>query len=134
MKEDMLTSKVIGEAIEVHKALGPGLFEHVYEACLAYRLRKAGLDVKTQLYIDIVYEELLIERAYKLDLLVNDELIVDTKADEKVINKHKAQVITYLRLKNLERGLILNFNNLRLKDGIFRVFAHGPVIGPDGLS
>ncbi len=116
-----LTDLVIGAAIKVHSALGPGLLESAYEACLAHELTSRGVPVRRQVECPILYDGLLLDAGYRLDLLVADELVVELKAVDKLLPIHLAQVLTYLRLRDAPVGLLLNFNTLRLTDGIRRV-------------
>ncbi len=112
---------VIDAAIKVHKKLGPGLLESVYETCLAQELRKRGLGVQTEIALPITYEDLELEAAMRLDMLIENHLIVELKAVEKMIPLYKAQLLTYLKLSNLRLGLLLNFNVPLMKNGIERV-------------
>ena len=121
LKEDPLTPRIIGAAIKVHSALGPGLLEKAYERCLEHKLTVEGFDVQTQLAIPIQFEGLVIPDAYRIDLLVNSTVLVELKSVEKLHETHLAQVITYLKLSKLNYGLLLNFNCVRLSDGIKRV-------------
>ncbi|MGC9331193.1 MAG: GxxExxY protein [Bacteroidales bacterium] len=104
-----LSYDVLGCAIRVHKALGPGLLESVYEKCLKYELTKQGYDVVSQLHIPISYDEIQIEADLKLDLLVNDTVIVEIKAIEHVLPVHEAQLLTYMKLLQKPQGLLINF-------------------------
>ena len=107
--------------MKVHSALGPGLLEKAYERCLAHKLRTDGFDVRTQQAVPIEFEGLLIPAAYRIDLIVDSSLLVEVKSVEKIHAMHVAQVITYLKLSNLRYGLLLNFNCMRLSEGIKRV-------------
>ena len=115
-----LTKIVIGCAIEVHKTLGPGLLESSYESCLMYELCQAGLNVKNQVELPIIYKEQYIATGYKLDILLSNELIIELKAVDKLQPIHSAQLITYMKLSNINTGLLINFNTLKLVDGIKR--------------
>ncbi len=123
MKEesDELSSRIIGAAIEVHRNLGPGLLESIYEQALAFELEQRGLQVKHQQKVPVIYKGHSLGSDFKLDLLVNDLVIIELKAVDKVLPIHKAQVLTYLKLKKLWLGLLINFNELVLKQGIVRV-------------
>jgi GxxExxY protein len=121
LKEDSLTPQIIGAAIQVHAALGPGLLEKAYERCLKHKLELEGFEVHCQVPIPIVFEGLTIPDAYKIDLIVNSTLLIELKSVEKLHETHLAQVITYLKLSKLKYGLLLNFNTIRLIDGIRRV-------------
>lgn len=115
-----VTDKVIGAAIRVHKTLGPGLLESVYETCLAHELVKAGLNVERQVELPVVYDTVKLDCGFRIDLLVEDKVVVELKAIEKTQPIHEAQLMTYLRLSGKPVGLLINFNLLRLKDGILR--------------
>jgi GxxExxY protein len=113
-----LTEKVIGLAMKVHRALGPGLLESAYEACLAFELEESGFDVRRQVPVDLLYSDRLrIESAYRMDLVVNGTLVLELKTVEKIIPAHEAQVFTYLRFSKLPVALILNFWVWPLKEG-----------------
>ena len=116
-----ISRKIIGGAIEVHRALGPGLLESAYETCLAYELAGLGLTVERQKQLPISYKDIELDTAYRLDLLVERKVIVELKAVEQVYPLHKNQLLTYLKLSGLELGLLINFNVRVLKDGISRV-------------
>jgi GxxExxY protein len=118
--KDPLTSAIIGAAIEVHRGLGPGLLESAYEACLEYELRLQGLDVQRQLILPVTYKTLVLDQAYRLDLLVEGRVIIEIKAIDRLIEFHEAQLLTYLRLSKLKVGLILNFEVPMMKLGIHR--------------
>lgn len=118
--EGQLTSIVIGRAIEVHRALGPGLLESAYQECLAYELKLEGLYVEREKALPIVYKEVRLEHGYRLDLLVEGELIVELKTVETLTDVHTAQILTYLRLGNFPLGLLINFHVKMLREGIRR--------------
>lgn len=115
---------VIGAAIEVHRHLGPGLLESTYEACLARELELRGVPHARQVVLPVAYKGATLDAGYRLDFLVADELIVELKSVEKLLEVHKAQVLTYLKLSGLAVGLLINFNVPWLRDGILRL-AHG---------
>jgi GxxExxY protein len=115
-----LTEQIIGAAMKVHSALGPGLLESAYEACLAYELRKLGMDVKSQVELPVVYEGVRIDLGYRIDLLANDLVVVELKCVEKIASVHEAQIISYLRLSKKNVGLLINFHVRHLRDGIKR--------------
>jgi GxxExxY protein len=121
MEINVLTQKVIGCAIEVHKELGPGLLESTYEHCLRYELCTQGLNVQSQLMLPVHYKSTTIDAGYRLDLLVDNNLIVELKAVDKLSNIYLAQMMTYLKLTGIKTGLIINFNVTKLIDGIKRV-------------
>ena len=112
--------RIIGAAIEVHRQLGPGLLESAYEACLAYELEKAGLQVSRQKILPVVYKEIQLDRGYRLDLVVNELVIVELKVVEELAKVHEAQLLSYLRLSGYPVGLLINFNVKLLKDGVKR--------------
>ena len=116
-----LSETIIGTAIRVHQALGPGLLESSYEACLEYELTDSGLVVARQKELPVVYRGVRVECGYRIDLLVNELVIVELKVVERFEKIHEAQLHTYLRLSNLKLGLLLNFNVVRLTDGIKRI-------------
>ena len=115
-----ITEAIIGAAMRVHSALGPGLLESAYEACLAYELRKNGFEVRTQVELPVVYEGVQIDLGYRIDLLVNDLVIVELKCVERIASIHEAQIISYLRLSKKNVGLLINFHVRHLRDGIKR--------------
>jgi len=117
---DELSNKVIGCALEVHKALGPGLMESVYEKCLSYELAKAGLKYETQKAMPVIYKGIKIDCGFRIDILVEGKLIVELKSVDKVLPIHQSQVLTYMKLAGISTGLLLNFNVTKLKDGIQR--------------
>jgi GxxExxY protein len=120
-KCDVLSAKIIGCAIEVHKNLGPGLLESTYEACLCYELSNLNLKFLRQNDLPVVYKNIKIDAGYRIDLLVEDLVILELKSVEKVLNIHKSQLKTYLKLSEKWLGLLLNFNVDLMKDGIERV-------------
>lgn len=119
---DELTGIVVDCCIKIHSKIGPGCFEKVYEEILYYELTKKGLNVKRQLLLPINYEELHIEKAYKLDLLVEDRLVLELKTLYPLPSVSFDQVRTHLSLLNLKHGMLLNFKVSLMKDGIHRVF------------
>ena len=121
MKPNEASRLVIGAAIKVHTALGPGLLESACDACLQYELVKAGLQFEHEVHLPIVYEGVELATAYRVDYIVEKCLIVEIKCVERVLAVHRAQLLSYLRLTRLPLGLLLNFNVLRMKDGIHRV-------------
>ena len=121
LTENDISYAIRGAAFKVHKTLGPGLLESVYETALTYELRKAGFDVKTQVAVPMYYEEIRMEVGFRLDLLVNDLVVVEIKSVECLMDVHYKQVLTYLKLTNLKLGLLINFNSYPLKDSIERI-------------
>jgi GxxExxY protein len=119
--ENDIAKKVIGCAINVHKALGPGLLESSYEECLVYEIKKAGLKVERQKPLPLIYNEIRMEIGYRVDLLVENKVIIEIKAVEAINDVHLAQILTYLKLSNCKLGLLMNFNVSKAVDGIRRV-------------
>jgi GxxExxY protein len=115
-----LTKTIIGCAIEVHKELGPGLLESAYEECLAFELTNAGLKVNRQTPIPIKYKDIRLECGYRIDILVEDKIVLELKSVDAFNPVHEAQILTYLKFAEKKIGLLINFNVLRLKDGIKR--------------
>jgi GxxExxY protein len=116
-----ISAEIIDAAIEVHRALGPGLLESAYSTCLAYELRERGFLVETQVALPVVYKGIRLDVGYRLDMVVDSSVIVETKAIAKLIPVHDAQLLTYLRLSNRRLGLILNFHESKLVDGLKRI-------------
>lgn len=114
------TGQIVDAAMKVHTVLGPGLLESSYEACLSYELRKRGLTVLNQFPIPVVYDGIQLEIGYRADLLVDDSVVVELKAVEKLAPVHEAQLLSYLKLSGLRVGLLINFHEVHLKDGIKR--------------
>jgi GxxExxY protein len=121
MTENELSNVAIGCALRVHSTLRPGLLESAYEACLHYELIKAGLWVEVQKPLPLIYQTVKLECGYRIDLFVERRLIIEVKGVEALNDVHLAQLLTYLRLTDCKLGLLMNFNVLRLKDGIRRV-------------
>ena len=120
-ERDSLTELVIGLAIEVHRALGPGLLESAYQECLCYELKANGIAFGRQVALPVVYKSVNLNCGYRMDLVVDDRLVVELKTVEKILPVHEAQLLTYLRLSGIRTGLLLNFNTSVLKDGIKRM-------------
>ena len=120
MEFDELSGKVIGCSLEVHKQLGPGLLESAYERCLSHELLCAGIRHETQKELPIDYKGTKLDCGYRLDLFIEDRLIVELKSIEKVLPIHEAQILTYMKLAGVKTGLLMNFNVVKLKDGIKR--------------
>jgi GxxExxY protein len=120
--EDDISQKIIGAAIEVHRTLGgPGLLESIYQSALCYELQLRGLQLKTQLIVPIKYKNTVVKDPLLLDMLVENKVIVEVKATEKEHVIHHAQLLTYLRLTGIKLGLLINFGQESVKDGIHRV-------------
>jgi GxxExxY protein len=123
---DKLSNEVIGAAIEVHSALGPGLLESSYEASMQHELQLRGISSVRQLALPIAYKDLIIPDAYRIDLLVEDSLVIELKTVESLLPIHSAQILTYLRMSNKHLGLLINFHTVLLKDGIKRLVHNFP--------
>ncbi len=121
MSENEIANKIIGCAIEVHKALGPGLLESTYQACLFHKLEKENLWVEKEKKMPLVFEEVVLECGYRLDILVNKKVVIELKSVEELNDVHLAQTLTYLKLGDYKLGLLINFNVSLLKNGIRRV-------------
>lgn len=121
MTENEISNKVIGLAMEVHTALGPGLLESAYKECLFYKIGKTGLFVEKEKPMPLVFDEVKLECGYRIDLLVENKLVIEIKSVEALNDVHLAQTLTYMKLGNYKLGLLINFNVSRLKDGIKRV-------------
>jgi len=121
MKRDELTSRIICAAINVHRELGPGLLESVYEMCLATELKAQSLSFKRQAPVDIVYRGEKIESGLRLDMLIEDDVVVELKSVENLLPVHKEQLLSYLKLSNKKCGLLINFNVELLKNGLVRL-------------
>ena len=117
---NQVSGTIIDSAFEIHKTLGPGLLENVYEECLFYELQKRNLKAEKQKSLPLIYKELNFEHAYRLDLLVEDKIVVELKCVEHVLPVHEAQLISYLKLAKLPLGLLINFKVPLLKQGIKR--------------
>ncbi|MBI4383472.1 MAG: GxxExxY protein [Nitrospinae bacterium] len=121
MKINDISGEIVDAAMKVHSALGPGLLESAYEACLKYELGKRGLQVQSQLTLPVAYDGIEIDAGYRVDLLVENTVVVELKAVDKTAPIHEAQLLSYLKLSGKRLGLLINFNVLRLKDGIKRM-------------
>lgn len=132
---NVVTDKIIGAAIEVHRHLGPGLLESIYEECLCYELSQMGLQFQRQVRLPIHYKGIKLESAYKMDLVVEDAVVVEIKATEGMAPIHSSQVLTYLKSSNKRVGLLINFNVPVLKDGLKRIVNRytGPLLDPPRL-
>jgi GxxExxY protein len=121
MKLNEITSAIIGAAIKVHRTLGPGLLESAYKACLARELEKSGFRVEREKPVPVIYDGEKLECGFRADLLVNGQVIVEAKAKESLHPIDEAQLLSHLRLLNLQVGLLINFHGVVLKDGIKRM-------------
>jgi GxxExxY protein len=116
-----VATDIVDSCYKIHKALGPGLLESAYEACLEYELKKRGFDVQRQVAQPVIYEEIAIDAGYRIDLLVNDMVIVELKAVDQLVPIHTAQLLTYLKLSGKSLGFLVNFNTPLIKQGIKRI-------------
>ena len=121
MRHEDITKAILGAAMNVHSALGPGLLESTYHACLHHELMSAGLDFKHQVRLPVVYRTVTLDAGYRIDFLVENCVIVELKAVEKLLPLHFAQLLCYLRLSSRPVGLLINFNVAHLRQGIRRV-------------
>ena len=117
---DVLTGRIIGAAIEVHHLIGPGLLESAYQKCLAWELHTLGSSVDRHVSLPLVYKDVTLDVGFRIDLIVDGQVIVEVKSVANLLPVHEAQLLTYLRLSGIRRGLLINFNVAVLKDGIRR--------------
>lgn len=121
MEFNNITREIIGAAIEVHRRVGPGLLESAYRTCLAYELRKRGLQVAEEKEVPIIYDHIKLDCGFRADLVVNDLVVVELKAKMQILAIDKAQTLSYLRLMQLPVGLLINFHEEKLINGVHRV-------------
>jgi len=121
MTENEISAVIVDAGIQVHRALGPGLLESAYEACLCHELRKSGLSVQSQVDLPVEYDGVVLEVGYRLDILIEGKVIVEVKAVKEIAPIHQAQLMSYLKLSGMKLGLLMNFHETRLKDGIRRL-------------
>lgn len=121
MTENEIATIIIEEAIYIHKSIGPGMLESVYAHCLAYRLRLRGLNLKTEVAVPLIFEEVKLDCGYRADIVVEEKVVIEVKRVEMIGEIHLAQTLTYLRFLKLKLGLVLNFNEVLMKTGIRRV-------------
>ena len=121
MTENEISYKVIGACYDVHSKLGPGMLESTYQKCLVHDLMKQGLDVSMEVLMPIKYKELIVENAYKADIIVNNKVVLELKTVESFTDVHFAQLLTYVKLGNFKLGLLLNFNVKNMRHGIKRI-------------
>ena len=121
MNENEIVKIIVDAAFQIHKRLGPGLLETVYEVVLAHDLKRRGLKVKRQVPVPIIYDDIKFDEGFRADLIVEEKIIVELKSVEKVIPVHKKQLLTYLRLADKRLGLLINFGSELIRDGISRV-------------
>lgn len=120
MEFDQLSNKIIGCAIEVHKILGPGLLESAYEECLCYEFDKNDIFYERQKPVPVIYKEIKLECGYRLDILVENQIVVELKSIDAICPVHEAQILTHMKFTEKKIGLLINFNVLKLKDGLKR--------------
>ncbi len=120
-ENDLLTERIIGFAIEVHRQLGPGLLESAYEECLCYELKQSGLSFRRQVPLPVIYKSIRLDCGYRIDVVVEAQVILELKTVERLMPIHEAQILTYLKLSGLHTGLLLNFNSAVLKDSMRRI-------------
>lgn len=120
MNENDISYKIRGAIFKVFSVLGPGLLESAYEAVLAYELQQAGLEVKTQVALPLIYEDIKLDVGYRIDIVVNNKVIIEIKSVETLTEVHHKQVLTYLRLSKFKLGLLINFNCIEIDRSIFR--------------
>ena len=121
MNENEVGDALLGAAMKVHSALGPGLLESAYETCLVHEVGQRGLNVRRQVVLPLIYDGIKLDAGYRLDLLINDQVIVELKSVEKFLPIHTAQLLSYLKLSGLKLGYLLNFNVVHMRDGIKRI-------------
>ena len=121
MEINEVSGLIIDAAMKVHSALGPGLLESAYEACLCYELRKRAMKVESQVALPVLYDGVKIDAGYRIDLMVNDAVIVERKTVERLLPVHQAQLLSYLKLSGKQAGLLINFHVPHLRDGIKRL-------------
>jgi GxxExxY protein len=121
MNENELATLIVDRCYQIHKALGPGLFESVYEEILCYELTEAGLYFTKQTLIPVYYKNIILKLGFRADLIVEEKVIIEIKSIESIISVHKKQLLTYLKITGLKLGLLVNFNESLIKDGITRI-------------
>ena len=121
MTENKIAKIIVDAAYQIHVRLGPGLLESVYETVLAYELKKRGLNVVRQVPVPVIYDDLDFDEGFRADLIVEDRVIIELKSVENILPVHKKQLLTYLRLKDCRLGLLINFGEALIKDGISRI-------------
>ena len=119
--EEEIIRVILDEAFYIHKTIGPGLFENVYQNCLVHRLKDRGLSVEIEKPVPVVFEEVKMDCGYRADIIVERKILIETKSIESIIDIHTSQVLTYLRFLHLRSGLILNFKTTLFKNGIKRI-------------
>ena len=117
---NQLTSNIIAAAIEVHKQMGPGLLESIYEECLIFELKERGMNVRSQIHLPLIYKGHQLSKEFIIDVLVEEKIIIELKAIETILPIHEVQLVSYLKLADKKLGLLINFNVSILRDGIVR--------------
>ena len=123
----VLTDRIIHFAIKVHRKFGPGLYESIYQDCLVWELRRDGMNVRTEVPLPVIYEDMRFDKGYRADLIVDGTVLLELKSVETILRVHKAQLLTYLHLSRCTVGLLMNFNSAMLKDGLHRFIARSRV-------
>ena len=126
-----LTGRIIGCAMKVHSALGPGLLESAYRLCLVHELARNGVQTRTEVKLPVVYQDVRLDAGYRLDVLVEETIVLELKSVEELAPIHKAQLISYLKLGRYPAGLLINFNVVHLRDGIKRMYPQGAGLAED---
>jgi len=121
MDIEEIAKKVVDAAIKVHTVLGPGLMESAYQKCMDYELKKDGLTVECEVLLPIIYDKIIIDAGYRIDMIIQGCIIIENKTVDKLMPIHEAQLLTYLKMKNVKIGFLLNWNVPRMKDGIKRM-------------
>ncbi|OVE54717.1 GxxExxY protein [Chryseobacterium mucoviscidosis] len=121
MTENEISKIVFESGLKIHRKLGIGLYESIYEECLFYELKKAGINVEKQKSLNIQYEELFLENAFRMDLLIENKVVLEIKSVENLTNFHAAQLKNYVRLGNYKLGMLINFNSQLFKNGVMRI-------------
>ncbi len=124
MDIETIASKIVNSSIKVHKTLGPGLLESVYQKCLTYELEKEGLKVDCEIPVPVKYNDINIDMGFRADMIINDSVIIENKTVDKIHPIHEAQLLTYLKVTNIKLGFLLNWNATLMKNGIRRMVNH----------
>ena len=126
MNQEDVATIIIDAALKVHRSLGPGLFESAYQLCLAYELRHRGLQVECEVALPITYEGIRIEAGYRIDMVIENQIIIENKTVEQLLPIHEAQIMTYMKLSNIQIGFLINWNVRLIKNGIKRIVSNVP--------
>lgn len=121
MDAEIVAKEIVDACIKIHRSLGPGLLESVYQSCLTYELIRKGFTVECEVSLPVVYEEVKIDIGYRIDMIVDDTIIIENKTAEQLLPVHKAQLLTYLKLTNKHLGFLINWNVPLIKNGIHRI-------------